>query len=40
MLTTEFDAPKRPPVTVKQLDVLFMPNRGASDAVLMYDVCP
>lgn len=38
MLTTEFDAMKRPPVTVKQTDIIFLPDKGLPDAILAFDV--
>lgn len=38
MLTTEMDAIKRPPVTVKQRDIIYLPDKGQRDSVLTFDV--
>ena len=38
MLTTEMDANKRPPVTVKQTDIIYLPDKGQRDSVLTFDV--
>lgn len=38
MLTTEMDALRRPPVTVKQTDIIFLPDKGVHDSVIAFDV--
>ena len=38
MLTTDMDGQKNPPVTVRQVDMFYLPDNGASDAVLSFNI--
>ena len=38
MLTTDMDGQKNPPVTVRQLDMFYLPDNGAYDAVLSFNI--
>ena len=38
VMTTDFDAMQRPPVTVKQVDIVYLPDKGLQDATITFDV--